>query len=483
MASSAGGSCCHLHFNSTLDCPSRHAAHPTPSSPSLLAQGKCDPDSPPARRLSLLPAPADAAGGPTARGELARLLRHTLARARPGANPALRLVRAVRRLLLHAKRAAAVEAAAALDVGLPEPGWGAAGGAAALGPDGAVPGEPGEAAAGGGDADGGAVAEVVEGCGSEVGDFGMRNGPGDGQALQGGLRAASHGLGAAMPEHVADESDCERSEAAAVGTAAVTEEEDRAAEHGAAGGSGQASEAAGAPPLAEPGAGAALVAEGVSGADLSAQGTAPGSGAEPGAGSAAASGSVSRAESKAGSPSGGEHEDGCGAGGARAAGGAGARGDPADAVDEERSSAGSLHVPAAGGGPADEGDDSAAGTAGGRPRRRSSQSGVVRVRTQSGGAEAAKGGSGGGGGREPEWAHPARGSVWAGRDLDGIALATLATTVSWVLDVAPPARCGLQLSYRSGPSCSPQEHIDWGCPWLACSCMQFQAALLAFLGI
>ncbi len=470
MASSAGGSCCHLHFNSTLDCPSRHAAHPTPSSPSLLAQGKCDPDSPPARRLSLLPAPADAAGGPTARGELARLLRHTLARARPGANPALRLVRAVRRLLLHAKRAAAVEAAAALDVGEPEPDWGAAGGAAALGPDGAVA-EPGEAAAGGGDAGGGADAELAEGRGGEGGAFGVRNGPGEGQALQGGLSAASHALGAAMPEHVVDESDRERSEAAPVGTADVTKEEGGTAEHGAAGSSGQASEAACAS-QALPGAGAAQVAEGLPGADLSAQGTAPGGGgAEPGARSAAAPGSVSRPESEAGSPAGGAHEDGSGAGGARDAGGAGARGDPADAVDEERSSAGSLHGPAAGGGPADEGDDSAAGTAGGRPRRRSSQSGVARVRTQSGGAEAAKGGSGGGGGREPEWAAAARGSVWAGRDLDSIALATLATTVSWVLDVAPPARCGLQLSCRSGPSCSPQEHTDWGCPCLACSCM------------
>jgi len=348
MASSAGGSCCHLHFNSTLDCPSRHAAHPTPSSPSLLAQGKCDPDSPPARRLSLLPAPADAAGGPTARGELARLLRHTLARARPGANPALRLVRAVRRLLLHAKRAAAVEAAAALDVGEPEPDWGAAGGAAALGPDGAVA-EPGEAAAGGGDAGGGADAELAEGRGGEGGAFGVRNGPGEGQALQGGLSAASHALGAAMPEHVVDESDRERSEAAPVGTADVTKEEGGTAEHGAAGSSGQASEAACAS-QALPGAGAAQVAEGLPGADLSAQGTAPGGGgAEPGARSAAAPGSVSRPESEAGSPAGGAHEDGSGAGGARDAGGAGARGDPADAVDEERSSAGSLHVPAAGG--------------------------------------------------------------------------------------------------------------------------------------
>lgn len=60
---------------------------------SLSLQEEEPEESPAARRLSLLPAPADAAGGDTARAELARLLRHALARARPGANSALRLVR------------------------------------------------------------------------------------------------------------------------------------------------------------------------------------------------------------------------------------------------------------------------------------------------------------------------------------------------------------------------------------------------------
>ncbi|KAK9825377.1 hypothetical protein WJX81_006910 [Elliptochloris bilobata] len=79
-------------------------------------------DSPARRRLSLLPALADAAGGATARAELARLLRHALAHAAPRANSALRLVRAVRRLLLYAKRQAALESAAALDLGDDEDG-------------------------------------------------------------------------------------------------------------------------------------------------------------------------------------------------------------------------------------------------------------------------------------------------------------------------------------------------------------------------
>lgn len=51
--------------------------------------------------------------------------------------------------------------------------------------------------------------------------------------------------------------------------------------------------------------------------------------------------------------------------------------------------------------------------------------------------------------------------VWAGRDVDGLGAATLATSVSWLLDVAPPARrarllCAVPSPTGTEPGLGPQ---------------------------
>lgn len=320
-------------------------------------------DSPTRRRLSLLPAPADAAGGATARAELARLLRHALARAKSGANPALRLVRAVRRLLLYAKRQAALDTAAALDFGDDDRADEAAAGRAAAAEEHTL--NPGMSLAG---------SEAAFERGPEA-SASAETGPEEGSVLE---RAADLG-----GQEDGEGEEPETSKAGAGPSTAGRSEpgEQRGSDERAAAGASS---------------------EGLETRD-SMPGTDAGSGPASRSGSQAGTSDPSRPWRGSEDPS-------------------------ADAEPDNPSAVVSLEGSI-------EGDPRG-------PVRRSSQPGEASQRMfrrddvpAAGRDDEGEAGGGGAGG----WARRAAG-LWAGRDIDGMALATLATTVSWLLDVAPPAR-------------------------------------------